>query len=328
MNIRTHVAVGVIYNSDKDKVLITKRTAKQHLAGLWEFPGGKLEDSEDVMSALSRELYEELGIVVKYAKQFTTISYDYPDKKILLDIWEVSEWSGEPASRENQEIAWSRISELNKYEFPEANKHIIQTLSLSSVYVISQESYEDTARLLSIASECFSAGLKLFQLRLNSRNNGDFSVLVKKLAELAKKNNAKLIINGVPSDVSTYNIDGLHLKSNVLMEYDNRPISEDYILGASCHNEEELAHAERLNVNYAFISPVFKTNSHPEQNAIGWDKFSKLAKKINFPVYALGGMTPADLKIAKSYNAYGVAMIGAVWNSKVPIPVIPENAYL
>jgi 8-oxo-dGTP diphosphatase len=325
VNTRIHVAVGVIYNSNKDKILITKRTDKQHLAGLWEFPGGKLEESEDVMSALRRELYEELGIVVKNAKQFTTISYNYPDKKVLLDVWKVSEWNGEPASRENQEIAWSRVSELNKYEFPEANKHIIQTLSLSSVYVISQESYENTTRLLSIASEYFSAGLKLFQLRLKSRNNSDFSVLVKKLTELAKKNNAKLILNGTPSDVSTYNVDGLHLKSNVLMEYDSRPISEDYILGASCHNEEELAHAERLNVNYVFISPVLKTNSHPGQNAIGWDKFFKLTKKINFPVYALGGMTPADLKIAKSYNAHGVAMIGAIWNSKVAINNIFSN---
>ncbi len=314
MNPRTHVAVGVIYNSDKNKVLITKRTARQHLAGLWEFPGGKLEENEDVLPALSRELYEELGIVVKDAKQFTTVLYDYPDKKVFLDVWKVFEWSGEPISKENQEIAWSRISELYKYEFPEANKHIIQTLSLSSIYVISQESYEDTARLLSVAGKCFSSGLKLFQLRLKSRDESDLSVLVKELAKLAKKNNAKLILNGVPSDVNRYNVDGLHLKSNMLMSYESRPISEDYILGASCHNEEELVRAEELNVNYAFISPVLKTSSHPEQNAIGWDSFSKLTRKVNFPVYALGGMTPTDLKIAKLHNAYGVAMIGAIWN--------------
>jgi 8-oxo-dGTP diphosphatase len=323
VNKRIHVAVGVIYNSDK--VLITKRTAKQHLAGLWEFPGGKLKENEDVISALNRELYEELGIVVKNAKQFTTISYDYLDKKVLLDVWKVSEWSGEPASRENQEIAWSGIRELNKYKFPEANKHIIQTLALSSIYVISQESCDDISQLMSVVSECFSAGSKLFQLRLKSRNDCNFSVIVKELAELANKNNAKLILNGTPSDINTYNVDGLHLKSDELMNYEKRPISEEYILGASCHNEEELVRAERLNVNYVFISPVFKTNSHPEQNAIGWDNFSKMTSKVNFPVYALGGMTPTDLKIAKSYNAYGVAMIGAIWNSTVPVSKVFSN---
>ena len=319
---RTHVAVGVIYNLNKDKVLITKRTAKQHLAGLWEFPGGKLEPGEDAVSALSRELYEELGIVVENAAQFTTVEYDYPDKKVLLDVWKINEWSGEPASCENQELKWSTIDDLRSYRFPEANKHIIQSLSLSQIYVISQDSYEDSSRLISIASECFSAGLKLFQLRLKSKDNYNYLEIVKELSELAKKNNTKLILNGIPSELDKYNVDGLHLKSKELMNHDSRPISEEYILGASCHNEEELMHASRLNVNYAFISPVSTTNSHPRQRALGWDEFSALKKKVKFPVYALGGMVPDDLGEAKVYGACGIAMIGAIWNSYSPEKII------
>jgi len=319
---RIHVAVGIIYNSYKDKILITKRTSDQHLAGLWEFPGGKVEKNEDVVSALSRELYEELGIVVKRAEKFTTISYDYPDKKVLLDVWKVNEWSGEPLGRENQELIWLKVGDLGSYKFPEANRHIVQSLSLPQIYVISQESYEDVSHLLSVASECFSAGLKIFQLRLKSKRNYKLSKIVKELATLAKEHSAKLILNGAPSEINDYDIDGIHLNSKELMACETRPISEEYILGASCHNKEELMQASRLNVNYAFISPVFATTSYPEKSAIGWEGFYKLNKNINFPVYALGGMTPSCLKKAKTYNAHGVAMIGAVWNSTCSVKKI------
>lgn len=319
METRIHVAVGVIYNPDKSKVLIAKRTAKQHLAGFWEFPGGKVEQDEDIASALIRELDEELGIVVKEAKQFTTVLYDYPDKKVLLDVWQVHEWSGEPKSRENQEIAWSTISELNNYDFPEANKHIIQTLSLSPIYLISQKTYKNESKLLSIVDECFSVGIRSFQLRLDFRQEPEFSALLNRVNKLAKKYDAKLILNGTPADIENFYVDGIHLKSKELLNYESRPISEKYILGASCHNEEELVLAEKLNVNYAFISPVLRTNSHPEETAIGWDRFYKMRKKVKFPVYALGGMTPADIEIAKYYDAYGVAMISAIWNSTKPV---------
>jgi len=139
---------------------------------------------------------------------------------------------------------------------------------------------------------------------------------------LANQYNAKLILNGTATDIKKYDIDGVHFKSSELINHASRPISEEYILGASCHNLEELTHASKLNVNYAFISPVSTTKSHPEQKALGWDNFNNLRKKVKFPVYALGGMTPADLKVAKSHGAYGIAMIGAIWNSASPGRII------
>lgn len=322
MKQRIHVAVGVLYNANKNKILITKRTDKQHLAGLWEFPGGKLESNEDVRSALKRELLEELGIVVGSAERFTTISYDYPDMKVLLDVWKIYDWSGEPASRENQEINWTSIENLNKYQFPDANKYIVHSLSLDPLYVISQESYEDYARLYTVASECFTAGLKLFQLRLKSDDNNDFKKIIETLSVLAKQNNAKLILNGTAADAEMYSIDGVHLNSNELGKYKSRPIDEEFILGASCHSEEDLLKAKKINVNYAFVSPVLNTRSHPEQAALGWDNFSNIIKNVDFPIYALGGMAPTDLKTANAHGAYGVAMIGAVWNSGSPGQVI------
>ena len=91
-------------------------------------------------------------------------------------------------------------------------------------------------------------------------------------------------------------------------------IRDSYILGASCHNEKELIQAKKLNVNYAFISPVLNTNSHLTETPLGWANFKNLAKKANFPVYALGGMSLLDLEIAKEHGAYGIAMKSAINN--------------
>ncbi len=314
MTQRTHVAVGVIYNTTKDKVLISKRLRNQHLAGYWEFPGGKVESNEDVETALKRELFEELGIVVSKAETFTSVSHDYPNKKVLLDVWKVTDWSGIPESRENQEFCWVSIHELNKYKFPDANKYIIQSISLSPMYVISKESYENYSHLYLVTEECFIAGLKIFQLRLKIDKNKSIQKIVKKLSEVADKYNSKIILNGLATDIDKYPIDGVHFNANELMRHDNRPISEEYILGASCHNEEELIKAAEIKVNYAFLSPVQHTASHPDVIAIGWERFRSLIKEVNFPIYALGGMMPTDLKTAKNYGAYGIAMLGGVWN--------------
>jgi len=315
MSQRTHVAVGVIYNATKDKVLISKRSDNQHLAGYWEFPGGKVECNENVSSALNRELFEELGIIVIKAEAYTSVSHDYADKKVFLDVWKVSEWRGQPESRENQEICWVSISELNKYKFPNANKYIIQSILLAPIYGISKESYEDYSHLYSVAEECFESGLKLFQLRLRKDKSKSFQKIVKTLSELASRYDVKLILNGLATDIDKYPVDGIHLNTSELTRHQNRPISEEHILGASCHNEEELIKAAEINVNYAFLSPVQHTASHPEAIAIGWERFGSLIDEMNFPIYALGGMLPKDLQVAKSNGAYGIAMIGAIWNA-------------
>ena len=134
---RTHVAVGILYNSKGNEVLITKRTSKQHLAGYWEFPGGKVESGEDVQMALGRELEEELGIVVNNVEPFMTIKHDYPDKKVLLDVWKVYDWKGEPEGREDQEIIWTKLDSLESHKFPEANIVMLCAVCCISFYLLS-----------------------------------------------------------------------------------------------------------------------------------------------------------------------------------------------
>jgi 8-oxo-dGTP diphosphatase len=124
---RVHVAVGIIVNSQQ-QILLAKRHGHLHQGGKWEFPGGKVEADETVTQALIRELKEEVGLAVVSSSAFMTISHDYPDKQVLLDIHLVQNFSGEAIGVEGQQIAWVNIDQLKDYEFPEANLPILEKI--------------------------------------------------------------------------------------------------------------------------------------------------------------------------------------------------------
>jgi 8-oxo-dGTP diphosphatase len=123
-----HVAVGIIWNLQKTAVLIAKRPDHLHQGGLWEFPGGKVEVGESVIEALGRELQEELAIKPGACAPALEVRYCYPDKTVLLDVWQVLDFVGQPTGCEGQPVAWVSLQELGNYAFPEANLAIIEYL--------------------------------------------------------------------------------------------------------------------------------------------------------------------------------------------------------
>lgn len=126
-----HVAVGVILGED-DTILIAKRPQHLDQGGKWEFPGGKVEPQESIKQALFRELKEELGINVIESKALMKISFDYPEKTVLLDIHTVMDFSGTPAGLEGQSILWVRRDQLGKFDFPAANLAIVEKLLIQT----------------------------------------------------------------------------------------------------------------------------------------------------------------------------------------------------
>ncbi|QQK61734.1 8-oxo-dGTP diphosphatase MutT [Shewanella sp. LC6] len=127
MTKRIHVAVGIILNTD-GQILLAKRPEHLHQGGKWEFPGGKVEQNETVTQALIRELKEEVALNVHSSEPFMALSYDYPDKQVLLDIHTVSDFTGEAQGLEGQQIVWVEKHELTHYDFPDANKPILAKL--------------------------------------------------------------------------------------------------------------------------------------------------------------------------------------------------------
>ena len=124
-----HVAVGVLID-DANCVLLARRQKGTHLEGYWEFPGGKVEAGETVEAALARELSEELGVEIGEILPLMTVSHDYGEKQVLLDVHRVLSWTGEPHGAEGQPIAWVSASSLDDYKVPEANAEIMVRVKL------------------------------------------------------------------------------------------------------------------------------------------------------------------------------------------------------
>jgi 8-oxo-dGTP diphosphatase len=122
-----HVAAGVIFDGER-RVLIAQRPPGRHLAGHWEFPGGKVGAGETARSALTRELREEIGIEVQAATPLVRYSHDYPERTVLLDVWTIEEYTGEPRGLEGQALRWEAVERLMAAGLLEADLPIVEVL--------------------------------------------------------------------------------------------------------------------------------------------------------------------------------------------------------
>ena len=130
-----HVAVGVVRN-EKGELLIAQRPDHLHQGGCWEFPGGKVESNESTEQALYRELKEELAIEVTQAEPLIVIPFEYSEYHVVLNVWQVMQFTGDPLGQEGQPIAWVSEAQLGEFTFPEANRAIITAIRLPSCYMI------------------------------------------------------------------------------------------------------------------------------------------------------------------------------------------------
>jgi 8-oxo-dGTP diphosphatase len=122
-----HVVAGALFD-EQSHVLIAQRPPGKHMAGGWEFPGGKLNAGEDRLQGLRRELREELGVVVIEANPLISYEHAYTDRVVLLDLWHVLQYEGVPRPLEGQALRWVRVSELERVGLLEADRPMIAVL--------------------------------------------------------------------------------------------------------------------------------------------------------------------------------------------------------
>src|SRR6266404_7123887 len=120
------VAAGLVFRAGK--LLITQRYPGAHLGGFWEFPGGKREPNETFAECLQRELREELGIEIEVGELIETIRHAYPEKTVLLKFFRCQWASGEPQKLGCPDFCWVSADELQRYEFPAADAHLLTRL--------------------------------------------------------------------------------------------------------------------------------------------------------------------------------------------------------
>jgi 8-oxo-dGTP diphosphatase len=124
-----HVVAAAVIDA-KGRVLIAQRPEGKHLAGGWEFPGGKLEPGEERLTGLARELREELGITIATPRPLIRVRHAYPHRGVLLDIWVVKRYGGEPRGFDGQALRWCTQDELATAELLPADKPIVAALRL------------------------------------------------------------------------------------------------------------------------------------------------------------------------------------------------------
>lgn len=300
-----HVAVAVVKNK-KGEILISQRRPDVHQGGLWEFPGGKVEVGETGLLALRRELKEELNIHIKAAEPLINIKHTYIDLQVYLEVFIVNEFSGSLRGVEGQPIRWVAVNQLKKYAFPEANLPIITALKLPRCYAIlpAGEVLDLCEKLMAVLKR----DIKLIQFRDKAYNAKEVDAFLAFAVPLCKKFGALLMINSAIKSAFSRQVDGLHLTSSDLMTLQQKPTCFRWV-SASCHNEQELQQAEKLNLDFAVLAPVCATKTHPGAVTLGWKQVTDLLLETRLPVYVLGGLKQTDMFKAIQSGAQGLAGI-------------------
>jgi 8-oxo-dGTP diphosphatase len=337
------VAVGVIERTDGN-ILFGQRPEGKPWSGWWELPGGKLEPGESSTEALTRELKEELGISVTESRPWVTRVHHYPTTTVRLAFHRVTAWHGEPQGLENQALCWlSPAQALQTDHLLPATYPPLKWLSFPDLYAFTSASKgfsveqlkspegshdsngSDTLRSLKPSTtdqiqtflrkleHALSHGIKLVQWREPGWSNHDplhhqtFEAALNK----CRAAQARLMVNSIHPQAWWQQADGVHLRQINAVALQARPnLSDQHWVGVSAHNLAELNHAQKIDADFVTLSPVLPTDSHLGAPHLGWHAFDALRMQAGVPVYALGGLGPSDLVIARRFGGHGVAGIG------------------
>lgn len=196
------------------------------------------------------------------------------------------------------------------------------SVRLPSRYLITPEPSANTQEFLDglERSLCRHPGIRLVQLRAKTLGETAYRELARQALRVCHAYQAQLLLNAPSAWVEELGADGVHLDSGRLMSLSTRPFpssatSSEYPrwVAASCHNANELAHAGYLGADFAVVSPVLETTSHPGVSPLGWAGFRELTELAVLPVYALGGMTPRHIQQVCEHGGQGIAAVSSLW---------------
>jgi len=313
---QVHVVAGVIRDA-RGRILLARRTEGRDLAGLWEFPGGKVEPGEAPEAALVRELREELGIGASVGEALIRVPQQYPDKRLVLDVRHV-QFTGTPRGLDGQALVWAPPHKLASYPMPPADRPVVGALLQPDRYLVTPAPEADDEAWLASLARALERGVRRVQLRAPGIEATRWEALATQAAALCRVADAEVLVNADAALARHIGI-GSHLRSAQLHEADAAASVASLkagggSVGASCHDVRDMLRAQETGCDFAVLGPVSPTATHPEAAGIGWGAFASMRERVSLPIYAIGGLGSDDIGIARAHGAQGIAAIRGLWD--------------
>jgi 8-oxo-dGTP diphosphatase len=286
-----HVIAGVLWDA-QGRVLIAQRPRGRHMAGRWEFPGGKLGFGEDPKAGLARELSEELGVVVRSAHPLIRLRHVYQDRSVLLDVWQVTDYEGVPKNLDAQALAWAKPDELPDRDLLEADRPIVTALRLPP-----------RARVIAGASDLDSlrgGGAQTLLWRLADPPAEPLDLTAVRAARAAGHR-----VFALADDVEAVRIAAMAGADGAVLRWHGQSLHVDragsFLVGVLCEDEAGALHAAREGAHFVVVAP--RAKPMPER------ELAQLCATVGIPVFA--GWYPdarheSRLKMA---GAHGCAIV-------------------
>ncbi len=310
-----HIAIGVLCH--RKRVLTAWRSSHRPAGGCWEFPGGKVRVGESFAEALQRELYEEIGIRALLGLPVICLRYDYPDRKVMLDVHEVTASVQTVCARQKQFLRWYPVEKLREDDFPPANRSIINALKLPHLYAMTPSLKNSAQIMQSVHKSLNLSSDKPRLIVLRAPQLTDYASVAERILPMTEASGAQLMLHDQCDLAKKFGdkIAGMHLSQSAFQRVLRRPVASDRWFAVSCHNLAEITQATEKGADFCVLGPVKDTSSHPQQPSLGFDTFAEIVDQANIPVFALGGMQPSDVEYVRRQGGQGVAGIRCFQNA-------------
>jgi 8-oxo-dGTP diphosphatase len=285
-----HVVAGALYDAD-GRVLIAQRPRGRHMAGRWEFPGGKLAAGEDPFTGLKRELAEELGVDLREARPLIRLRHDYPDRRVLLDVWQATAYDGEPQALEAQALAWALPDELPKHDLLEADRAIVTALRLPRL-----------ARVLAAGEALQSVRGSVAQTILVPAPEGGAGKIDVEAVAAARAAGHRVFVVG--EDVDAVRVAAMAKCDGVVLRWREQSLHVDrsgaFLVGVLCEDAEAATQAVAEGAHFLVLAP--------EDGPLSERLLERLCVMIGRPVFAGWYADARRLEKLQQAGAHGCAV--------------------